>query len=124
TMFAAERLEPLARRGIAVAAASYRFSDVATYPAQLHDAKAAVRWVRANAEDHGLSAERVGAWGFSAGGHLALLLGLTGGRDELEGDVGGHTAADSSVQAVCALFAPADFLALAEHVPDPGMPFP
>ena len=125
TMYAAERIEPVVRRGIAVASASYRFTDVATYPAQLHDVKAAVRWVRANAAEHGLSAERVGAWGASAGGYLALMLGLTGGHDELEGDVGGRTGLDSSVQAVCALFAPADFEALLEqHVPDPDMPFP
>ncbi|WP_259315271.1 alpha/beta hydrolase [Capillimicrobium parvum] len=124
TMYAAERIEPVVRHGIAVASASYRFTDEATYPAQLHDVKAAVRWVRANAEEHGLSAERVGAWGASAGGYLALMLGLTGGRDELEGDVGGHTGLDSSVQAVCALFAPSDLVALDDHVPDPDMPFP
>ncbi|MEZ5122993.1 MAG: alpha/beta hydrolase [Solirubrobacterales bacterium] len=124
TMFATERIEPVVRRGVAVASASYRFTDVATWPAQLHDVKAAVRWVRANAEEHGLRAERVGAWGASAGGHLALMLGLTGGRDELEGDVGGHTGLDSSVQAVCALFAPTDLAALGEYVPDPDLPFP
>jgi len=124
TMYAAERIEPVVRHGIAVASASYRFSDIARYPAQLHDAKAAVRWVRANAEEHGLRADRVGAWGASAGGYLALMLGLTGGRDELEGDVGGHTGLDSSVQAVCALFAPSDFVTLDQHVPDPSMPFP
>lgn len=124
TMFAAERIEPVVRRGVAVASASYRFTDVATWPAQLHDVKAAVRWLRANAQEHGLRAERVGAWGASAGGHLALMLGLTGGRDELEGDVGGHTGLDSSVQAVCSLFAPADFQALARYTPDPALKFP
>lgn len=107
TAYAAERLVPVAQRGVAVASASYRFTDVASYPSQLHDVKAAVRWLRGHGNELGLATERIGAWGASAGGYLALMLGLTGGRAELEGS-GGNPEQDSSVQAVCDWFAPVD----------------
>jgi acetyl esterase/lipase len=77
--------ERLAQAGFAVASADYRLSGEAQFPAQLHDAKAAVRWLRRNAGEYGLDGDRIVAWGPSAGGHLAALLGLTGhhcpGRD-------------------------------------------
>jgi acetyl esterase/lipase len=119
-----ERLVPVAREGIAVASASYRFSDAATHPAQVHDAKAAVRWLRANGAEHGLRTDRIGAWGASAGGYLALMLGLTAGDPVLEGGVGRHGDRDSSVQAVCAWFPVGDFVAMERHVPDPDVPLP
>lgn len=115
---ARERLVPVARAGVAVASARYRFSDVATYPAQVHDVKAAVRWLRAHAAEYGYGAQRVGVWGASAGGYLALMLGLTGGSAEHEGDVGADGDQDSSVQAVCAWFPVTDIVA-AETVPLP-----
>ena len=105
---AKERLVPIAERGVAVASASYRFTDVATYPAQVHDAKGAVRWLRAHGDELGLATERIGAWGASAGGFLALTLGLTAGVAELEGDIGGNLDQASSVTAVCDWFAPVD----------------
>lgn len=105
---AQERLLPVARSGIAIASAQYRFSDVATYPAQVHDVKAAVRWLRAHAAEYGYRAERVGAWGASAGAYLALMLGLTAGSDEHEGALGEHGQHSSSVEAVTAWFAVVD----------------
>jgi len=101
---AQERLVPVARAGIAVASAQYRFSDVATHPAQINDAKAAVRWLRANAARHGYRADRVGAWGASAGGYLALMLGVTAGLPAFEGTLGEHLDAGSAVDAVTAWF--------------------
>lgn len=80
--------EVVAQAGIAVASVDYRLSGERTWPAQVHDAKAAVRWLRARGSEAGLDSERIVAWGESAGGHLALLLGLTGGHDQLEGEVG------------------------------------
>ncbi|MFE2218400.1 alpha/beta hydrolase fold domain-containing protein [Streptomyces canus] len=74
----------LAAAGFAVASIDYRLSAEAVFPAQLHDGKAALRWVRGHAEALGLDAERVVLWGESAGGHLAALLGLTACRPELE----------------------------------------
>jgi acetyl esterase/lipase len=123
TAFAQERLVPVAAHGIAIASASYRFSDTATFPAQVHDVKGAVRWLRAHAGELGIPGERIGAWGASAGGHLAMMLGLSAGVAELEGDVGGNTDRDSSVQAVCSWFAPSDLLAL-ETAPPSDLPVP
>ncbi len=70
--------EALVAAGLAVATIDYRHSREAPFPAQLHDAKAAVRWLRAHADDLGVDTSRVGVWGESAGGHLAALVALTG----------------------------------------------
>jgi acetyl esterase/lipase len=69
-----------AQRGYAVASIGYRLSQEATFPAQIHDCKAAVRWLRAHAKQYNLDPARFAAWGASAGGHLAALLGTSGGR--------------------------------------------
>ncbi|MFE9816009.1 prolyl oligopeptidase family serine peptidase [Streptomyces sp. NPDC005773] len=98
-----------AQRGYAMADVEYRSSRTALWPAQLHDVKAAVRYLRSVARDHGLDADRIGAWGSSAGGHLAALLGLTGGDPVWEGN-GGHAAYPSDVQAVVDGYGPADLL--------------
>lgn len=98
-----------AKRGYAVASISYRLSQEAIFPAQIHDCKAAVRWLRANAGKHNLDPEHVGAWGASAGGHLAALLGTAGNVPELEGEEG-NPEHSSRVQAVCDFFGPTDFL--------------
>jgi acetyl esterase/lipase len=70
--------ESLAARGFAVAAADYRLSGEARFPAPLEDVRAAFGWVRDHAAEHGLDAGRVFGWGDSAGGHLVLLAALTG----------------------------------------------
>ncbi|MGY1812691.1 alpha/beta hydrolase fold domain-containing protein [Blastococcus sp. SYSU D00820] len=108
--------ERLAAAGIAVASADYRLTGEAQWPVQLHDAKAAVRWLRARAGDLGVDPGRIAAWGESAGGHLAELLGLTGDRPELAGEVG-VTGPSSAVAAVVAWYAPSDVAAVA---PDTG----
>jgi acetyl esterase/lipase len=104
--------ERMAQAGIAVAAADYRLSGEAIWPAQLHDAKAAVRWLRARAGDLGVDPARIAAWGESAGGHLASLLGLTAGDTSLEGDVG-VAGPSSAVVAVAAWYAPSDLVGFA-----------
>ena len=104
--------EQVARAGIAVASADYRLSGEATWPAQLHDAKAAVRWLRARAGELGIDGDRIAAWGESAGGHLAELLGLTTGDPALEGDIG-VAGPSSQVSAVVAWYAPSDVAAMA-----------
>jgi acetyl esterase/lipase len=73
--------------GFAVASVDYRLSKQARWPAQIHDVKAAVRWLRANADTLELDTGRVVAWGESAGAHLASFLGVTGPADTLEGNV-------------------------------------
>jgi acetyl esterase/lipase len=104
------RIDYLAEQGFAVASISYRFSNVATFPAQIHDCKAAVRWLRAHAKDYGYDATRIGVAGMSAGGHLAALLATSGGSEDLEGSVGGNLDQSSNVQAVVDFFGPTDFV--------------
>lgn len=100
-----------ATKGYAVAAINYRFSQHAIFPAQIHDCKAAIRWLRANAAKYGLDVDHIGAWGGSAGGQLVMLLGTTAGVKELEGP-GGNVEQSSRVQAVVDWFGPSDFLTL------------
>jgi len=100
---------PLSARGYAVVSINYRLTGEAPFPAQIHDCKAAIRWVRAHAKEYGFDPDRVGAWGSSAGGHLVALLGTSGGVRELEGDVGGNLDRSSRVQAVCDCCGPASF---------------
>lgn len=93
-------------KGYAVASIDYRLSQEAPFPAQIEDCKSAVRWLRANAMKYKLDPDRIGAWGTSAGGHLAALLGTSGDIKELEGD--DNLQYSSRVQAVCAVAAPTD----------------
>lgn len=99
TLAANAVFEALLAAGIAAASIDYRLSGEATFPAQLHDAKSAIRYLRHHADPLGLDSDRIGVWGESAGGHLAALVALTGGRHpELEGDLG-VTGPSSTVQA-------------------------
>lgn len=81
----------------AVASVNYRLAQQAPFPAQIHDCKAAVRWLRAHAATYSIDPHRIGAWGSSAGGHLAALLGTSGGVAELEGTVGDCLGVSSTV---------------------------
>lgn len=99
----------LASHGFITISVGYRLSRFAPFPAQIHDVKAAVRWLRANAEQYHIHPERIGAWGDSAGGHLVALLGVTGDLPELEGDYG-SPGYSSRIQAVVTRCAPYDFL--------------
>jgi len=99
----------LARHGFFTASINYRLSGQAVFPAQIHDAKAAVRWLRANATHYHIDPERIGMWGHSSGGHLAALLGTSGDVPALEG-TGAFVGRSSRVDAVIALSAPSDFL--------------
>lgn len=99
----------LAARGFVTVSISYRLSGEAKFPAAIQDAKAAVRWLRANAATHGIDASAIGVTGLSAGGHLAALLATSGGVTTLEGD-GGHADQSSAVQACVAMGAQSDLL--------------
>jgi acetyl esterase/lipase len=94
----------LVDHGLAVASVSFRLSPVAPLPAQVHDIKGAIRFLRANAANYGYNAERIGINGVSSGAHLAALVGLTNGSAPHEGDVGGNLSASSDVQAVVSYF--------------------
>jgi len=97
--------------GYAVASINYRLSSSAPFPAQIEDCKAAIRWLRANASTYHLDPDRIGVWGHSAGGHLAALLGTSGGVPELEGS-GDNMQYSSRVQAVCESAGPTDLMAV------------
>ncbi|TWT99199.1 Carboxylesterase NlhH [Botrimarina colliarenosi] len=96
--------------GLAVASVEYRLSGEAIAPAQIHDVKGAVRFLRANAGLYGLDSENFAAWGSSAGGHLAALLATSGGVAAAEGDVGGNLDYSSSIQAAVDYYGPTDLL--------------
>ncbi|MEO6054777.1 MAG: alpha/beta hydrolase [Chthoniobacterales bacterium] len=100
------------RHGFAIASISYRLSGNFIAPANIHDCKAAVRWARANAERYGYDAQRVGVIGDSAGGHLTMLLGVTAGVKELEGD-GGNPDFSSDVQAIAPICGVSDLTRMA-----------
>jgi acetyl esterase/lipase len=91
----------MATKGFAGACIEYRLSGEAHYPAALHDAKAAVRWMRANAAKYRIQPDQIAAAGGSAGGHLVAMLGATGGMPAFEGDEG-NSGYSSRVQAVAA----------------------
>lgn len=107
--------EELVERGYAVALYSVRSSEQAVFPAQVHDAKAAVRFVRAHAEEHGLDPERIVAAGNSSGGWVATMLGVTSNEPALEGSLG-VTGVSSQVHAVVNFFAPIDFLTITSQM--------
>ncbi|MFM7679946.1 MAG: alpha/beta hydrolase fold domain-containing protein, partial [Roseiflexaceae bacterium] len=95
-------------RGYALVSLNYRLSQHAIFPAQIEDCKAAVRWLRAHAADYRLNATRIIAWGESAGGHLATMLGVSGHVDAWE--VGAYRTHSSRVQGVVDFYGPTDFL--------------
>lgn len=104
----------LAQKGYVVISIQYRLAPKHTFPAQIEDCKCAVRWLRGKAKELKVDSKRIGAIGFSAGAHLALLLGLMDSDDGLEGQ-GGHQKQSSKVQAVVNFFGPTDIRAFPEH---------
>ncbi len=96
------------RWGFTCVASEYRLTPESPWPAQIHDVKAAMRWLRGDAGRLGVDASRIAVHGNSAGGHLALLLAGTVGHAEFEGD-GGHAGIDTSVAAVIAVYPPVGF---------------
>lgn len=114
------QIQEAAKRGYVAATVSYRLmqfdrakkeTTTATtiFPAQIHDVKAAIRWVRANAEKYHIRPDRIGVTGGSAGGHLSLMVGLTDPTSKLEGD-SGNPGQSSRVQAVVNVFGPTEMV--------------
>jgi acetyl esterase/lipase len=93
----------------------YRLTDEAKWPAQIHDCKAGIRWIRAHSAEYGLDPSRMVAFGPSAGGHLVAMLGVSGGDTSLEGTIGPHRGESSAVSAVIDFFGPTDFVTMAER---------
>jgi acetyl esterase/lipase len=97
-------LKGMVDRGWAVASVDYRLSTVARFPAQIHDIKAAIRFLRAHAVEYRYPTDRFVIAGSSAGGHLAALVGVTNGFAELEGTEGDAAGVSSDVQAIVDLY--------------------
>lgn len=116
--FPARLATELLPHGIAVASVTYRLTSQAAlfggepviFPAQIHDVKGAIRFLRANAATYHLNPARFGSWGTSAGGHLSALAGTSGNDPALEGTVGGNPGQSSALQAVADYFGPTDIL--------------
>ncbi|MDG4666700.1 alpha/beta hydrolase [Mycobacterium sp. 236(2023)] len=105
-------------RGYAVVGLNVRSSSQVKFPGQVHDVKAAIRFLRANAKNYGLDPERFATMGNSSGAWVSTMAGVTSGIAELEGDLG-NPGQPSSVRAVIDLFGPTDFLAMDAHrLPD------
>lgn len=100
--------QTLAQRGFVAVTASYRLAPKYQFPAAVHDVKAAVRWLRANASKYHLDPDRIGTTGGSAGGHLAQFLGVTPGIAQFEGS-GGNAEQSSKVACVVNSYGPSDF---------------
>ncbi|MEW6401999.1 MAG: alpha/beta hydrolase [Chloroflexota bacterium] len=112
------------KRGYAVACVNYRLSDEAYFPSQIQDCRTAIRFLRTNAPAYHLDGARIGAWGASAGGHLAALLGtadkVRGLDDPSMRNI--HTRFSGKVQAVVVWYGPvADFLTMDDELNENGL---
>ncbi len=108
-----KRIIPLVESGnYAAVSVAYRLSGEAKWPSQIHDCKAAVRWIRANAARHRLNPDRIGVWGSSAGGHLVAMLGTSGDVPGMDGALGENTHVSSRVTCVVDFFGPTNFLTM------------
>ena len=106
--------------GYAIASINYRLSGEATFPAAVQDAKAAVRFLRANAAEYKLNPDKIAAFGQSAGGNLASMLGTAGDVAEFDDPSLGNAGVSSRVQAVINWFGPNDFAVMDEQAKAQG----
>ncbi len=103
-------IKPLIDAGFAVASINHRSSTDALFPAQIHDVKAAIRFLRGNASEYKIDPSFVGVTGSSSGGHLAAMAGTTSHNKLMDGNIGSFLNYDSHVNAVVDWFGPTDFL--------------
>jgi len=111
----------LVEHGFAVASIDYRLSPVARFPAQVHDCKAAIRFLRSKQSEFGFDGTKVGIAGSSAGGHLAALVGVTNSHNKLEGDIGAALDQSSDVQAIVDYYGPTNFLTILKQSTPHGL---
>lgn len=107
-------------KGYAVVSINYRLTQEALFPAQIQDVKAAIRWVRANAEKFLFAPQKIATWGGSAGGYLSLMAGVAAGISELDDPSLGNPDQPEHVQAVVAWFPPTDFLKMDAQLAESG----
>ncbi len=111
----------LMEQGYAIASVDYRLSTQAVFPAQVHDIKAAIRFLRDNAQSLHVNASKIGILGSSAGGHLAALVGMSNGNKALEGKVGGHLDQSSDVQAIVSFYGASNLQTILSQSTDHGL---
>ncbi len=109
------------KEGFAIASVDYRLSPEAKFPAQIHDIKAAIRFLRANAERFHLDPDRIVIVGASAGGHLAALAGVSDGVQELEGTLGEYTSVSSRVQAIVSFYGASNLQSILSQSTEHGL---
>ena len=116
-------LGSLLEHGYAIASTNYRLSPVAKFPAQVHDIKAAIRFLRGQSDSKRwrYNKEKIIIAGSSAGGHLAALVGVTNGHKELEGTVGEFDSESSDVDAIIDLYGPTNFLTILKQSTPHGL---
>jgi acetyl esterase/lipase len=114
-------LRGMTERGWAVASVDYRLSTVARFPAQVHDIKAAIRYLRARAKDRGYPRSPIVIAGSSAGAHLAALVGVTNQHAELEGTIGDDARESSDVQAIVSLYGASNLTTILEQSTPHGL---
>jgi acetyl esterase/lipase len=102
----------LVAAGYAIASIDFRLSTEAPFPAQIHDIKAAIRFLRGNAKKYGFRSDKIIVWGSSSGGHLAALVGTTNNDSYLEGTEGNYLKESSSVQGIIDFYGPTNFLTI------------
>lgn len=105
-------VSPMLARGYALVAINYRLSHEAHFPSLVCDAKAAVRWIRANAARYGFNPEKIASWGSSAGGYLSAFLAVSGDVKELEDFSTGDPSESSRVVAAIDWFGPTDYFSM------------
>jgi acetyl esterase/lipase len=117
------KLAPIVASGDYVGVSiGYRLSGEAKWPSQIHDCKAAIRWIRANADKYGMDANKIAVWGTSAGGHLVAMLGTSGDVEAMDGSIGEHTGVSSRVACVLDFYGPTNFLLMEKHdIPEARM---
>lgn len=108
------------KQGYALVGVNYRMSAEAKFPALIHDIKAAIRWVRANAEQYLFDPSKIATWGGSAGGYLSLMAGVAAGIPELDDPSLGNADQPDHVQAVVSWFPPTDFLKMDAQLEESG----
>jgi acetyl esterase/lipase len=109
------------KHGYTVVGVNYRMSGEAKFPALVHDVKAAIRWIRANAKTYLFDPERIATWGGSAGGYLSLMAGVSADIPELDDLALGNSEQPSHVQAVVDWFGPTDFLQMDAQLAESGL---
>lgn len=119
-----EGLDPMRRLAATgeyvTATINYRLVPKAVWPAQIHDCKAAIRFLRGKADEYGIDPARIGVIGVSAGGHLVSMLGTTNGAAEFEGKLGQFPKQSSAVQCVVSYCGPVDFLTMGVDLASPN----